>query len=197
LNSNSHASGRIILGGLMKIQINLGSFLLGKAFQELLTRDSEAFQVLATTDNQDPEDFRPDFIVMDVHTLKRMIPVSQPRSKIILIDYGLGEEEIASLLLSYKVDGVIATTTDLALFKKALNAISAGQIWIDNSKIKALMLHVECTKDLSLDECLSKKEREIIIYIKTHISSIFRKLKVSRRSQLVPMAMKLRIANSA
>ena len=33
----------------MKIQINLGSILLGKAFQELLTRDSETFQVLATT----------------------------------------------------------------------------------------------------------------------------------------------------
>jgi DNA-binding NarL/FixJ family response regulator len=200
----------------MKIQINLGSLLLGKAFQELLTREPETFQVLATKDIQDSGDFQPDFIVMDVHTLKRKMPVLQLHSKIILIDYGLSEEEIASLLLSYKIDGVISTTTDLTLFKKALNAISAGQIWIDNSKIKALMQHVECTKDPRLDESLSKKEREIIIFIsqgltnreiasalcnseqtvKTHISSIFRKLKVSRRSQLVPMAMKLRIANA-
>jgi DNA-binding NarL/FixJ family response regulator len=200
----------------MKIQINLGSLLLGKAFQEQLTREPETFQVMATKDIQDSDDFQPDFIVMDVHTLKRKMPVPQPHSKIILIDYGLSEEDIASLLLSYKIDGVIATTTDLTLFKKALNAISAGQIWIDNSKIKALVQHVECTKDPSLDESLSKKEREIIIYVsqgltnreiasalcnseqtvKTHISSIFRKLKVSRRSQLVPMAIKLRIANA-
>jgi DNA-binding NarL/FixJ family response regulator len=200
----------------MKIQINLGSLLLGKAFQELLTRETETFQVQAITDIEHSDDFNPDFIVTDVHTLKRKMPDPQPESKIILIDYGQSEEEIASLLLIYKIDGVIATTTDLPLFKKALNAINAGQVWIDNNKIKALMQHAECSKDPSPAESLSKKEREIVICVsqgltnreiasilcnseqtvKTHISSIFRKLKVSRRSQLVPLAMKLRITNT-
>jgi DNA-binding CsgD family transcriptional regulator len=204
-------------GACMKIMINLSSLLLGKALQEQIAREAEGYQILAATDIQGCDGFCPDFIVTDCHTLRRNMPFPQQEAKIILIDYGLSEEEIASLLLSYKIDGVMATTTDLNLFKKALRSISQGQIWIDNRKIKALVQHAENAKEPNLDESLSKKEREIIILIsqglinreiasmlciseqtvKTHISRIFRKLKVSRRSQLVPLAMKLRISSTA
>jgi DNA-binding NarL/FixJ family response regulator len=201
----------------MNILINLGSILLGKALQEQLAREPEGCQVLATADVRSCDGFHPDFIIADCHTLRRNMPFPQSGAKIILIDYGLSEEDITFLLLSYKIDGVMATTTDLRLFKKALHSISEGQIWIDNRKIKALVQHAENAKESNLDESLSKKEREIIILIsqglinreiasmlciseqtvKTHISRIFRKLKVSRRSQLVPLAMKLRISSTA
>jgi DNA-binding NarL/FixJ family response regulator len=200
----------------MKMLINLGSLLLSKALQEHLDGEIEGVEPLTAADILEGEDILPDFIVADCHTLRRNFSIPQNGSKIILVDYGLGEEEISSLLLSYKIDGIISTTTDLSLFKKAIQAISEGQIWIDNRKVKALVHHAEASKGQKLDDGLSKKEREIVILIsqgmtnreiasmlciseqtvKTHISRIFRKLKVSRRSQLVPMAMKLRISET-
>ncbi len=197
----------------MKVLINLGSLLLGKALKELLSREAEKFEVLTMADIRDTDLFHPDFLITDFHTLRKKTPPRQAETKIVLIDYGMSEEEISSLLLSYKIDGVLATTTDFPLFKKALQAISRGQIWIDNRKVKALVRHAECVKVVNMDEGLSRKEREIVILIsqgltnreiasmlciseqtvKTHISRIFRKLNVSRRSQLVPLAMKLRL----
>ncbi len=196
----------------MKMLINLGSFLLGKALQELLSGEVDGSEILTMADVRDSDGFVPDFIVADCHTLKRHNSMPKTGSKIILVDYGLGEEEISSLLLSYKIDGILSTSTDLRLFKKALQAIGEGQIWIDNRKVKALVHHAESAKGRNLNEGLSKKERQIVILIsqgktnreiasqlcvseqtvKTHISRIFRKLNVSRRSQLVPTAMKLR-----
>jgi DNA-binding NarL/FixJ family response regulator len=201
----------------MKILINLGSLLLGRALKELLTMEAEKFEVFTAAEIRDTDVFRPDFMITDFHTLRKKTLVTQPETKIVLIDYGMGEEEISSLLLSYKIDGVLATTTDLALFKKALQAICKGQIWIDNRKVKALVRHAECAKGLNMHDGLSRKEREIVILIsrgltnreiasslciseqtvKTHISRIFRKLNVSRRSQLVPLAMKLRLPDNA
>ncbi len=200
----------------MKMLINLGSLLLGTALQEQLSGEVEGAEILTTADVRDGDPFIPDFVVADCHTLRRGESMPKNGSKILLIDYGLGEEEISSLLLSYKIDGILSTSTDLCLFKKALQVISEGQIWIDNRKVKALVHHAESAKGQNLNEGLSKKEREIVILIsqgmtnreiasllcvseqtvKTHISRIFRKLNVSRRSQLVPTAMKLRFSET-
>ncbi len=197
----------------MNILIDLTSHLLGKALQELLAREPEGYRALASPDVGGNDDFRPDFIVVDCHTLRRNMPYPHRGVKIILLDCGLSEEEIPSLLLSYKIDGVLATTTDLSLFKKALQVINEGQIWIDNRKVKALVNHAECARAPNPVEGFTRKEQEIIILVsqglmnreiaarlciseqtvKTHISRIFRKVKVTRRSQLVPLAMKFRI----
>ena len=90
---------------------------------------------------------------------------------------------------------------------------TAGQVWIDNTKLKALLNYAETaarSKDLNK---VSRKEQEIIILVsqgfknreiadklkiseqtvKAHISHIFRKVKVTNRSQLVPLAMKFRL----
>lgn len=194
----------------MKILINLGNHLLGTALQELLARQPEGYRAYTTMDIRERNNLRPDFIVVDCYTLKRDVSLPQSDAKIILIDYGLSEEEIASLLIAHKIDGVMATTTDIQLFKKALLAIKKGQIWIDNRKIKALVHNAEWAKTSNVDDGFSKRERDIIILIskgfmnreiatnlciseqtvKTHISRVFRKANVSRRSQLVPLAMK-------
>jgi DNA-binding NarL/FixJ family response regulator len=200
----------------MKILIDLGSLLLATALQELLAGEPEGYRTLAATGTRAVDSFDPDFIIADCHTLPRTATLPETEAKVILMDYGLSEEEIASLLLQYKLDGVMATSTDLDLFKKALKAIGEGQIWIDNHKIKALVNHAESAVGGGLEESLSRKEREIVMLIpqgltnreiaavaciseqtvKTHISRIFRKLNVSRRSQLVPLAMKLKLSDT-
>jgi DNA-binding NarL/FixJ family response regulator len=200
-------------GIIMKILINLGSFILGEALKAALEREQEEYQLLNVADFSQNEEFHPDFIIADCHSLRRGMPLTDPEIKVILLDYGLGEDEITSLLLAHKIDGVLSTHSDLSHFKKAVQAISDGQVWLDNRKVKALMQHAESLRSPEADVSLSKKEREIVILIsqglmnreiadklcsseqtvKTHISRIFRKVNVSRRSQLVPLALKLMV----
>jgi DNA-binding CsgD family transcriptional regulator len=187
----------------MNILINLGNLLLGTALQELLARQPEGYRAYTAMDIRERQNLRLDFIVVDCYTLTQDVSFLQPDAKIILIDWGLSEEEIASLLIAHKI-------------KKALLAIKEGQIWIDNRKIKALVHNAEWAKTSNTDDGFSKRERDIIILIskglmnreiatrlsiseqtvKTHLSRVFRKANVSRRSQLVPFAMKFLVPNT-
>ncbi len=196
----------------MNIMIHLNSRLLRAALSELLLREPEGFRVFTEEENMANADHIPDFVLVDNFSLRRGVPDRARECKVVLIDYGLAEEEITSLLLCHRIDGVLSTTSDVTLLKKALQAIHEGQIWIDNRKVKALIQHAESSRGAGAEEGFSKKEREIIILIaqglinreiadrlciseqtvKTHIGRIFRKANVSRRSQLVPMALKLR-----
>ena len=200
----------------MNILINLGSFLLCEALGRLLDNELEGHRVLATNLADKTDGFLPDKIIVDAGTISQGMAIRWPDAKIILIDTGLEEEVIINLLLSYQLDGVIKTDTDLSLFKKALNAIDAGQVWVDNCRIRALLKHAESLVNAQPDNNLSKKEREIIILIsqgrknreiadtlciseqtvKSHVSRIFRKTNVNTRSQLVPLALKLRLPNT-
>jgi len=200
----------------MKILVNLGNVLIEKALCELLAGEPEGYRATALTEALCIEEYRPDFIIADSHSIKLTSQYPKTGAKLVLLDYGLSEDEIASLLLFYNLDGVLSETTDLDLFKKALQAISQGQVWVDNHKIKALVNHADRVVAAGQDESLSKKEREIVMLIsqgltnreiasivcisektvKTHISRIFRKMNVSRRSQLVPLAMKLKFSEN-
>jgi DNA-binding NarL/FixJ family response regulator len=194
----------------MNIMIHLNNRLLGAALCELLLREPEGYRVFSAMHSDGDRYPMPDFILVDSYSLRRGIPFAAPEVKVVLIDLGLGEEEITSLLLCHKIDGVLSTTSDVALLKKALLAIREGQVWIDNRKVKALIHHADSTRASHLEEDFSRKEREIIVLIaqglmnreiadrlciseqtvKSHIGRIFRKANVSRRSQLVPMALK-------
>ena len=199
----------------MNIMIHLNSRLLRAALSELLLREPEGFRVFTEEENMTNADHIPDFVLVDNFSLRKGVPDRARECKVVLIDYGLAEEEITSLLLCHKIDGVLSTTSDVTLLKKALQAIHEGQIWIDNRKVKALIQHAESSRGAGAEEGFSKKEREIIILIaqglinreiaarlciseqtvKTHIGRIFRKANVARRSQLVPMALKLRASD--
>ncbi len=200
----------------MKILIRLSNNLLEMALRELLAGEPEGYRIAISSEFQEGGGFDPEFIITDSHSLRKRGSSPGAFSKTVLLDCGLEEEEIASLLISHKIEGVLAANTGLPLFKKALNAISNGQVWIDNRKIKALIQHAECTKFPNPEEGFSKKEREIIILVsqgllnreiasrlciseqtvKTHIGRIFRKAQVNRRSQLVPLALKLTVPST-
>lgn len=195
----------------MNILIRLNNHLLELALRELLAGEPEGYRVAISSEVAESDVFFPEFIITDNHSLRKSGSSHDPAFKTVLLDCGLGEEEIASLLISHKIDGILAANTDMPLLKKALHAISEGQVWIDNRKIKALIQHAECARFPNPEEGFSRKEREIIVLVsqgllnreiavrlciseqtvKTHISRIFRKAQVNRRSQLVPLALKL------
>lgn len=196
----------------MKIAISLGSFLLGKALQEQLQKEQDIGDVLLLNPADDFESFEADFIIRDAYTINQKKPVCLSKAKTVLLDYGLSEDTIACLIVTNKIDGLMTTDTDLPLLLKAFHAINKGQIWIDNCNIKALVNFADNAKDSITAGNLSNKEREIVILtsqgltnkeiasqlfiseqtVKTHLNSIFKKLNLSRRTQLVPLGIKLR-----
>jgi DNA-binding NarL/FixJ family response regulator len=152
-----------------------------------------------------------DFIITDAHTIRQHRPASLSRAKTILLDYGLSEDTISSLLITNKVDGIMTPDADLRLLMKAFHAIDNGQIWIDNCKIRALVNFAENARESATEKNLSNKEREVVISVsqgltnreiasrlyiseqtvKTHINNIFKKTNMTRRTQLVPLGIKL------
>ncbi len=199
-------------GSKLKIMINLSSLLLGKALQETLSRHPE-FEAFMATEGMPKTVLGPHQVLIDVYALAKDPHSRWPNAKIILIDTGLPEDEIISLLLHHKFYGVISTDTAPEMLPKALQAVKAGQIWIDNDKIKALLHHPPSHLMHTGRANLSKKEQDIVAFIaqglknreiaqelciseqtvKTHISRIFKKVNVISRSQLVPLALKLRL----
>jgi DNA-binding NarL/FixJ family response regulator len=198
----------------MQVLITLSSLLLCEALAKLLSSESEGYRVVATNNADEIGNFIPDIIIADENTLILNLPERWPEAKIILLDTGLEEEEITTFILNYRLDGIVKTSCRLGLFKKALQAVDEGQIWIDNSRIKTIVKHAEPLSTSQQEQGLSKKEREVIMLIaqgcrnreiagamsiseetvKSHISRIFRKKNINCRSQLVPLAMKLKPA---
>lgn len=198
----------------MKVVISLGSSLLGKALQEQLQQQPEISEVVVLNPDRDLELLDPDFLITDVYTIKQSKPACLSGSKTVLLDYGLSEDSIACLIITNKINGIMTVDADMRLLLKAFHAINNGQIWIDNCKIKALVNFADNTKDSIIAGCLSNKEREVVMNIsqgltnkeiasqlyiseqtvKTHINSIFKKLNMTRRTQLVPLGIKLKEA---
>ena len=205
----------LLLNGVgMKVVISLGSSLLGKALQEQLQQQPEISEVVVLNPDRDLELLDPDFLITDVYTIKQSRPACLSGSKTVLLDYGLSEDSIACLIITNKINGIMTVDADMRLLLKAFHAINNGQIWIDNCKIKALVNFADNTKDSIIAGCLSNKEREVVMNIsqgltnkeiasqlyiseqtvKTHINSIFKKLNMTRRTQLVPLGIKLKEA---
>lgn len=138
-----------------------------------------------------------------------------PEAKVILIDTGLKQEDIITTLLSYKLSGVLSAHTDIRLFKKALKIVSEGEIWIDNSTVKAFLHSAGLiSKTGNKINGITEREKEIIEHIsqgyrnkeiaqrlniseqtvKAHLNRIFRKFNCSSRSKLITLAMNNRIS---
>jgi DNA-binding NarL/FixJ family response regulator len=199
----------------MQVIIMLSSMLLCEALSKLLSNEAEGYRVVATNNADEVGNFIPDIIIVDKSTLTlNLLPERWPEAKVILLDTGLEEEEIITFILNHRLDGIIKTSCRLGLFKKALQAVDEGQVWIDNSRMKTILKHAESLSTSQQEQGLSKKEREVIMLIaqglrnreiagtlsiseetvKSHISRIFRKKNINCRSQLVPLAMKLKLA---
>lgn len=145
---------------------------------------------------------------MDHNNINQKLFSKYPESKVILLDTGLKQDDIIATLLSYKLSGVLSAHTDPRLFKKALKVVSEGQVWIDNSNLKALLHSAGLISKTGKIGHISEREKEIIELVsqgyrnkeiasrlsvsdqtvKAHLNRIYRKFNVSNRSQLVAIA---------
>jgi DNA-binding NarL/FixJ family response regulator len=144
----------------------------------------------------------------DISNINENLFFRYPASKVILIDAGLKQNDIIAILLSYRIYGVISAHTDFRLFKKALQVVSDGQIWIDNDLVRTFLHNEGLISKTGRVNGVTGREREIVEFVcqghsnkeiatklslsehtvKAHLNRIFRKFSVSNRSQLIALS---------
>lgn len=190
----------------MKILVNLSNQLLCDALGMLLSGD-EKFETLAAHDYRTTNGFRPDIILVDFLNLGRGVSEAWPSARIILIDNGIVDQTVYALI-HYRLSGVLSVDTSPELFRKAIRVAHDGQVWIDNTNIKAVLNHAGDLSGGIICDPVSAREQEVINLVakgcsnrdiantlfiseqtvKAHLGRIFRKTNVTRRAQLLPLA---------
>jgi len=191
----------------MTIAIHLGSQLLAEAIQQLLERSG--YDTVVVSGKSPAKGSTPDVLLVDSATLSHDLLAQYPEAKVLLIDTGMEPEKLHATLLSYRIHGVLSPDTELRLFKKALTAISQGQLWIDNRTVKGLLHDAGNISPKGKISHITRREQEIIDCIcqglsnkeiaktlslsehtvKSHLNTIFKKFNVTSRAKLVSLAM--------
>ncbi len=194
----------------MHIAIHLGNQLMSEAIQQLLARSG--YDTAVVSGRPPTKGLTPDVLLIDSTTLRQDLLARYPDAKVLLMDTGMEPEQLCATLLSYRIHGVLSPHTELHLFKKALTAISEGQLWIDNRTVKALLhdagnisqkekiSHITSREQEIIDcvrQGLSNKEIAKVLSrsehtVKAHLNTIFKKFNVTSRSKLVSLAMSSR-----
>jgi DNA-binding NarL/FixJ family response regulator len=152
----------------------------------------------------------PDVILIDFVTLYNGFnSVSTGKNKYILLDTLCGKDNIISTILSKKLSGVLLKDASPRLLKKAVKAVSSGDVWIDKSTVKNILYGINALGKNKTSE-LSNREKDVVALIshgyknreiaaklcisestvKTHLSKVFQKLDIKNRAQLITYALK-------
>lgn len=152
----------------------------------------------------------PDVILVDFITLYNGFNnVNTSKEKYILLDTLCGKDNIISTILSKKLSGVLLKDASPRLLKKAIKAVSNGDVWIDKSTVKNILFGINALGKNNASE-LSNREKEIVAMVshgyknreiatklcisestvKTHLSKVFQKLDIKNRAQLITYALK-------
>jgi LuxR family transcriptional regulator, positive regulator of biofilm formation len=192
----------------MNILIDLGSHLMSEAIYQLLVKNGYDHVVVSGKSSRNG--FTTHVLLVDSTTLSHDLLARYPDAKVLLIDAGIEPQMLCATLLSYRIHGVLSPNTELQLFKKALTAVSEGQIWIDNGSVKALLHDTGSISQKGKISHISGREQEIIECIlqglsnneiarrltlsphtvKAHLNRIFRKFNITSRSKLMAVAMR-------
>ncbi|HAR95331.1 MAG TPA: hypothetical protein DCR97_05135 [Deltaproteobacteria bacterium] len=190
---------------MANILIHVSNALVGEAIKQLLNRNG--YDHVFIEGPGKARGFVPDLILVDIKTINKGVFASYPDAKVLLMDTGIEEDKLIATLLSYKIHGVLSTQTEVHLLKKALQVVSEGQIWIDNSMVKSCLHNsgalsrngqmngiTEREKeitDLVVQGCSNKEIAERLFIsehtVKAHLNRIFRKFNTSTRSKLITL----------
>jgi len=191
----------------VNIRVCLRSRLLAEALRDLLLGLDED-HLVAVNDDAFPVITRTDLFLTDGSQEGDAIRDKHPEARFVLVDTGYSDEEVTFLLLSYHFDGIFSPEFNPALLNKALHAIHEGQFWLEQKHLKGLIFDHSAREQSQLAH-LTPQERRIIGMIsqgmrnrdiaerlclceqtiKSHVSKIYRKLKIANRSQLVRLVM--------
>ena len=200
----------------LRLAICCGNSIFTEGLKSLLEKET-GIEVVGVfhginllTDLNKARKLQPDVLLMDA-TVDLNILISLPddyfsdaRLKILLIgDSGIKYIINKNLqnLMAKGIVGILPPSADSDLLRKALKAISLGELWLDRA---TLMKLVACMKQSAPNVRLAQREKEIISHIcqgfrnkeiaqklniseqtvKSHCNRIYKKLGVSDRLQL-------------
>ena len=149
----------------------------------------------------------PHVLFVDVTTLNHNLLAQYPDAKFLLIDTGLAPARIITILEIHKIHGILSPHTELQLFKKVLEAVSDGQLWIADRAMKSFLddvwviskagkINGITSREGEIVECvrqgLSNKEiaQRLVLSeytVKTHVYNIFRKFNSTNRTRLISL----------
>jgi len=149
----------------------------------------------------------PGLIIFDAIRQVAELRSRYPLAKLLFLDSGLPDAEIASLLLLHQVNGIISPDTDMPRFLKAVRAVLGGDVWVEQATLKAVQdnglslvksvrLHSLSDDDLRLIALVVQghKNKDIAglvclseSTVKAHISRIYRRLQVKNRAHLATL----------
>ena len=191
----------------MNVLVSLSSYLVSEGIKDLLSRNGHN-GATAVRNGSAPAGFAPDVILVDIASIREDLGARYRTSKVLLLDTGVEKEKIVQALRSYRVDGVLSLDTGIALFNKALQVVADGQIWVDNTTLKAFLRQMPpASPTPPKANGVTEREREIIDLvcrgctnreiaatlslsehtIKAHLNRIFRKCNASSRSKLITL----------
>ena len=185
-------------GGVL---VDMGSAIIADAVSRLL----ESYGYRCYT--RDPPTRDLDLIIVDSSTIDKKTADHYPKSKVILLETDAHARNITGPILFQTVHGIISHTADSAKFKKALEAVADGQLWIDDATIKNFLLDAGLIsnkgemlgftpqeKIIVESICRGDTNKEIaqklylsIHTVKTHLRAIMRKAGAVNRSHLASM----------
>ena len=191
----------------MHILIHIGNTLISEAIRQLLTKNGYDDVMVHGQDNNNG--FVPEVVLTDISTISEKLIAGYPNAKILLMDTGVEKERIITTLLSYKIHGILSTDTEFPLLKKALQVVSQGQVWIDNSTVKTFLHDSGIVSKAGKINGITSREKEIIEYVcqgytnkeianklalsehtvKAHLNRIFKKFNATSRSKLITLVM--------
>ncbi|MBF0559586.1 MAG: response regulator transcription factor [Nitrospirae bacterium] len=196
----------------MNVLIFLSNYLFCEGIKNLLVLEnsksgSKPF-VVECGRNSKKEKFIPDIVLVDFYSIDQKLLLRYPDAKVILINTGLDQKVIASLMYSFKIDGLLAAETDSNLLVKALKAVNNDEIWLDNKHVKALLhkeglvpkgyeMHAATPREHEVIECVSMglSNKEIASKlcvseqtVKAHLNRIFKRFNISSRAKLAALA---------
>jgi DNA-binding NarL/FixJ family response regulator len=184
-----------------KVLVDMGSAVIAEAVSSLL--QGYGYQCYTS----EPPACGLDVIIVDSSTIDKKTADFYPESKVILLETDAHARNIARPILFQKVHGIISHSADSAKFRKALEAIADGQVWIDNTTIKNFLLDAGLLshrgkilgftpqeKIIVESICRGDTNKEIALKlylsihtVKTHLRSIMRKAGAVNRSHLASM----------
>jgi DNA-binding NarL/FixJ family response regulator len=194
----------------VKLAIGCHSYLFGEGLKKLFEDDNEIDVIGIFDEGTDLEKIiklDPDVILTDFnlsHSLPDDLSV-EFLVKILLIGDRSNWDTIADKqivdLVSRGVVGILPPSADSGLLKKAIKAVSSGELWIDRKTIKTIL---SCKTLTEKKIILTRREKEIVFHIcqgfrnkeiaqkldiseqtvKSHCNRIYKKLDVTDRLQL-------------
>jgi two-component system response regulator DegU len=200
----------------IKVAIGCYSYLFGEGIKRLL-EDEREIDVIGifneVTDFKEILKIKPDVALLDFHIFRDLPEdlANDTQVKILIIGnktlYSASDRRIADLV-SKGVAGILPPGADSYLLKKAMKAISSGELWLDRKTMRNILSYESFSKkEVKLTEaekgivyliCQGYRNKEIAQKlhvseqtVKSHCNRIYKKVGVSDRLQLAIYVYKL------